>query len=338
MASFSVNCSFLFHIFVYQNREYSTLIFATKAWRQTLAVSFERQKTKRTFEENMKKFITFFCIILFVNFSSCQSKNENDKFYKTEYDKIESKPFILDFENVFNKIQKDSLLKITKKFEVKTSAEICVITLDNKIKNSEELKTQSLYLANYLVIGKKEKSNGILICISKNSRLLRIENGDGITNLMTDLEIEKILNEKFIPEFKKGEYYNGTLNGINQIISELSIKIKNADEKNQIKITELLKIKSEEKFISGSCGLKEYSGCKKEDAENYDFSINLSIDVIILELKKYSNQIEIDKLILDGETRTKDINYIVDGKKTELEMIMKYFERIKDIVNNKPNG
>ena len=97
-------------------------------------------------------------------------------------------------------------------------------------------------------------------------------------------------------------------------------------------------IKNEEKFIQGSCGVIEYLGCKKQDAEEYNFSINLTIDVIILELKKYLKQVEIDKLILDGENRTKDINYIVDGKKTEIEMITKYFERIKNIVKNKPNG
>lgn len=283
----------------------------------------------------MKHFITFFCLILFVNLSSCQSKNENDKYYKTEYDKIESKPFILDFENIFSEIQKDSLLKITKEFEQKTSTEICLITLDSEIKNYEELKVQSLFLANYLGIGKKEKSNGILISISKKARLMRIENDAGITNLMTDLETEKIINEKFIPEFKKGEYYIGTLNGISQIINELSSKIKNADEINQIKIAELEKIKKEEKFIQGSFGIKEYLGCKKADAEEYNFSINLTIDVIILELKKYSKQVEIHKLISDGENRAKDINFIVDGKKTELDMIIKYFERIKKIIDNK---
>lgn len=286
----------------------------------------------------MKKFAIFFCLILLFNFSSCKSKNETDKYYKTEYDKIKSKPFILDFENLFSVIQKDSLLKTTKDFELKTSAEICIITLDNEIKNYEELKTQSMFLANYLGIGKKEKSNGILISISKKARLMRIENGVGISNLLTDLETEKILNEVFIPEFKKGAYYTGTLNGVNKIIEELSNKIKNADEIIKPKISELQKIKNEEKFIPGSCGIKEYLGCKKEDAEEYIFSINLSIDVIILELKKYSNQNEIDKLISDGENRTKDINHIIDGKKTELDMISKYFERIKNIVNGKPNG
>jgi uncharacterized protein len=286
----------------------------------------------------MKNIITFFCFILFVNLSSCQSKNETDKFYKKEYDNIESKPFVLDFENLFNKIQKDSLLKITKDFELKTSAEICVITLDNEIKNYEELKSQSLFLANYLGIGKKDKSNGILMCISKKARLMRIENGDGITNLLTDLETEKIVNEVIIPEFKKGEYYNGTLNGVKKIIEELSDKIKNSDRIIKSKIAELQKIKNEEKFIPGSCGIKEYLGCKKEDAEEYSFSINLSVDVIISELNKYSSKEVIDKLILDGENRTKDINFILDGKKTEIEMISKYFERIKNIVNKKPNG
>ena len=83
----------------------------------------------------------------------------------------------------------------------------------------------------------------------------------------------KIINKNFISEFKKDDYYIGTLNGINKIISELSGKIKNADEGNQIKIVELQKIKNEEKFIRESCGIKEYLGCKKEDAENYSFSI-----------------------------------------------------------------
>ena len=286
----------------------------------------------------MKQFITFFYLILFVNLSSCQSKNENDKYYKPEYDKIKSKPFVLDFENLFSKIQKDSLLNLTKEFEQKTSAEICVITLNNEIKDYEELKTQSLFLANYLGIGKKEKSNGILISISKKYRLMRIENDDGISNLLTDLETEKILNEEFLTEFKKGNYFEGTLKGINKIIKELNYKIKDAEERNKIKISELQKIRNEEKFVAGSCGNIEYLGCKKEDAENYSFSIDLSIDVIILEIKKYSSKNEIDKLILDGEKRTKDINFIVDGKKAELEMITKYFERIKNIIEDKPNG
>lgn len=279
----------------------------------------------------MKKFISFLFLILFVNLSCCQSKSENNKFYKVEYDAIESKPFLLDFENLFSKNQIDSLLKITKEFENKTTAEICIITLDNEIENYEKLKTQSLFLANYLGVGKKEKFNGILICISKKARLIRIENGDGISNLLSDLETENIVLKDFVTEFKNSNYFDGTLKGLNNIIEILSTRIVNADDKNKSIITELLKIKSEEKFISGSCGINNYLGCKSEEAEEYSFSINLSIDLIILELKKYSSQNNIDKLILDEEARAKDINFIFDGQKAEYDMISKYFERIKSI-------
>ena len=43
---------------------------------------------------------------------------------------------------------------------------------------------------------------------------------------MTDNETKEILDEFFIGNFKKGEYFKGTFNGIITLIEKLRIKLK----------------------------------------------------------------------------------------------------------------
>lgn len=81
-----------------------------------------------------------------------------------------------------------------------------------------------MHIAQTWKIGKAEKDNGILIGISKGYRRIRIQNGNGIEKIITDEETKKIIENYFIPEFKKGEYYKGTLNGLREIINVLKSK------------------------------------------------------------------------------------------------------------------
>jgi uncharacterized protein len=129
-----------------------------------------------------------------------------------------------DYENLFSKIEQTKLDSIISKFEKETSIEISIVTIDTIKTSKEKFEDLTLHIAQKWKIGKAEKENGILIGISKGYRRIRIQNGNGIEKILTDDETKKILENYFIPEFKKGEYYQGTLNGLCEIIRILKYK------------------------------------------------------------------------------------------------------------------
>jgi uncharacterized protein len=55
---------------------------------------------------------------------------------------------------------------------------------------------------------------------------MRIQNGDGITNILSDAETKAIIDRLFTPSFKDGNYYGGTLTGIEGLIKHLSERMK----------------------------------------------------------------------------------------------------------------
>lgn len=129
-----------------------------------------------------------------------------------------------DYENLFSDVEQTKLDSIISKFEKETSIEISIVTIDTIKTSNEKFEDLTLHIAKSWKIGKVEKENGILIAISKGYRKIRIQNGNSITRIITDEETKKILENYFVPEFKKGEYFNGTLIGLCEIINLLKLK------------------------------------------------------------------------------------------------------------------
>ncbi len=66
-------------------------------------------------------------------------------------------------------------------------------------------------------LGRKNIDDGILLTIAKNDRKIRIEVGDGLEGVITDVSAGRIINEYITPEFRQGRFYEGILAGIGQI-------------------------------------------------------------------------------------------------------------------------
>lgn len=129
-----------------------------------------------------------------------------------------------DYENLFSDVEQTKLDSIISKFEKETTIEISIVTIDTIKTSKEKFEDLTLHFAQTWKIGKAEKENGILIGISKGYRRIRIQNGYGIEKIITDEETKKIIEKSFLPDFKKGEYYKGTLNGLLEIIRVLKSK------------------------------------------------------------------------------------------------------------------
>ena len=139
------------------------------------------------------------------------------EFAKSEYKiRFPARPlgWTSDFENIFTTDQINELDSTICNFEKETKNEIAIVTIDSSWTNKEEFDNLILTIANNWGVGKKGLNNGITIGISTGLRKIRICNGYGIEVKLTDAETKKIMDDIILPEFKKGNYFAGTKNGL----------------------------------------------------------------------------------------------------------------------------
>ncbi|RYG06660.1 MAG: TPM domain-containing protein [Chitinophagaceae bacterium] len=126
-----------------------------------------------------------------------------------------------DFEDLFTKNQKAELDSLINDFKKRTTIQIAIATLDEYQCDKADFDAYSLQLANAWGVGIKGKDNGVFIAISKQFRQMRIQNGKGIEKVFTNEQTKQIIDQYFIPKFKEDNYFEGTKNGLQQLIKEL---------------------------------------------------------------------------------------------------------------------
>ena len=102
-----------------------------------------------------------------------------------------------------------------------TTVETSVATVNSTMVKDRDFEDYTLVMMRMWGVGKKDKNNGILIVISPDLRRMRIQNGHGIENILSDAETKFIVDNSFIPKFKEGKYFEGTRDGIIAIINKL---------------------------------------------------------------------------------------------------------------------
>jgi uncharacterized protein len=126
-----------------------------------------------------------------------------------------------DFEGIFTQDQIFVLDSIIASFEQETTNEIAIVTIDKSWTTEESFDSLTLTIARNWGVGKKDKNNGILIGISTGLGIIRIQNGYGIETILSDAETKKIIDNIIIPEFKNGNYFEGTKNGLFALMQKI---------------------------------------------------------------------------------------------------------------------
>jgi uncharacterized protein len=133
--------------------------------------------------------------------------------YKVQFP-IKAFSWISYYEHIFSDDQISELDSIISKFEKETTNEIAIVTIESSWTTKESFDSLTLAIAKKWGVGKKDKNNGILIGISTGLRKIRINNGYGIEAKLTDAETKKVIDDIILPQFKKGNYFEGTKNGL----------------------------------------------------------------------------------------------------------------------------
>ncbi|MBN8642411.1 MAG: TPM domain-containing protein [Flavobacteriales bacterium] len=164
----------------------------------------------------MKKIIFFLVILIIIGCNPKKTTAQNQQ--NDSLPKIES--IITDFEGILSPNEEAKLTHMIVDFEKETSVEIVIVTIKS-IKPYDDIFDYSLDLANKTGVGKKDKSNGIMIVVSNSLRKIQIQNGDGIVPIISNEKTKEIVGQIMIPEFKEGHHFKGLEKGINKIMELL---------------------------------------------------------------------------------------------------------------------
>ena len=130
--------------------------------------------------------------------------------------------WVNDYGLLFEKEQEDLLERTFAKFEKETSIEIMVVTIDSFMIDKIQFDEFSYRLLRLWGIGKINKSNGMVICISRDYKKVHISSDFGIDKFMNKYEQQKIINKYFIPWYTQDRFYTGTFEGIKAIQEKIN--------------------------------------------------------------------------------------------------------------------
>jgi uncharacterized protein len=130
--------------------------------------------------------------------------------------------YVNDFDSLFTAVQGRFLDSVIARFDRQTTIQIAVVTIDTTMTTKEDFDNYALRILNVWGVGKEQKKNGIVVAISRGYRMIRVQNDYGIKKILSDKETKMIIDTAFIPLFKKGKYFEGTLHGIQTLMGRLS--------------------------------------------------------------------------------------------------------------------
>lgn len=136
------------------------------------------------------------------------------------YDKIE----------LLSSVEKNNLEQKLIRYSDSTSTQI-VIAIVSTLKG-DDITLVGAEWGQKWGIGQAKEDNGILILLAKDDREIDINTGYGIEYRLSDIDAERIINRIIIPEFKKGNFYNGLDKGTDAIFQILNGEFQSSTENN----------------------------------------------------------------------------------------------------------
>jgi uncharacterized protein len=122
-----------------------------------------------------------------------------------------------DYTNTLTEQQLTYLNSMLKAYEDTTSNQLVVLLISSL--EGYPIEYYAHETATQNKIGTAKNDNGLLLLIVLNDKKLRIEVGYGLEGAIPDALASSIIRNKIAPHFKKGDYYQGIVEGIEAIIA-----------------------------------------------------------------------------------------------------------------------
>ncbi|MEM6515166.1 MAG: TPM domain-containing protein [Bacteroidota bacterium] len=131
---------------------------------------------------------------------------------------------VIDSTKTLTKSEFDRLYNKLKNYSDTTSTEVIVVIIPTT--KGENIGLLAPRWGQEWEIGKKNKDNGVFILLARNDRKIWISPGYGVEDRLTAGIVGEITRREIIPEFKRGDYFQGLNRGTDAIIKALEGKYK----------------------------------------------------------------------------------------------------------------
>ncbi len=138
-------------------------------------------------------------------------------FARAEQTIPEFKSYVTDLTQTLTAEQKQSLEQLLTQLQQSKGSQLAVLIVPTT--QPETIEQYSIRVAEKWKLGRKGVDDGVLLLIAKQDRKLRIEVGYGLEGAIPDAIAKRIISETITPYFKQGQFYQGILAGVKQIIA-----------------------------------------------------------------------------------------------------------------------
>ena len=125
--------------------------------------------------------------------------------------------FVSDYADILLGGDKYAIEELGTEAKQKSGAEVALLTVKT-IEPYASIEEYANAVFNKWGIGEKGKDNGVLIVLSTNERLLRIEVGYGLEGAITDGNAGFIMDKFMIPYFKHNDFATGLVEGYKAVM------------------------------------------------------------------------------------------------------------------------
>ena len=145
----------------------------------------------------------------------------------------ENDGWVTDMAEILNDKTEDKLNTLISQLEAQNGTEIAVVTVP-QTSPSPTPKDFTTELFNYWGIGKADEDNGVLFLVSTGDRRVEIETGYGIEAILPDAKVGNIIDTKITPQYKQGNYDDGTIAGTQALVDALQNKTEATNQTSKI--------------------------------------------------------------------------------------------------------
>jgi uncharacterized protein len=133
--------------------------------------------------------------------------------------------YVNDYENLYSEDQQQFLKALIMGFENETAIQIHIITFDSSmiLKHQDSSRT-ALYFPDDVYEENTDKNNIVLVKICVDQQIMQIEDFDKSNRLITPRQSKRIIHSAFIPFFQRGKIFEGSLKGLNALMTTLRSK------------------------------------------------------------------------------------------------------------------
>jgi uncharacterized protein len=127
---------------------------------------------------------------------------------------------VVDAADILDQPTHSAIATLLTTLEQKTTDQFVVATVASL--QGQSIEVYANRLANRWALGRKDKSNGVLLLVAPAERKVRIEVGYGLETTLTNQIAQEIIDQTIVPRFRAGDMAGGVANGVGDIVAVLT--------------------------------------------------------------------------------------------------------------------